>query len=155
MTAVFAASSRPTRVDERVREHERNDLGDGIPCEAHREAVEDRPLAEAERAQHLHVRLAGDVEHACPHHACDHAGRIRGDRASRQHEMRKRASEHRPVPVQYGVDHREVRIRVHRVLLELIIIPPVSARYWTHSFKTMMWLSALFGGGAGSNGYYY
>ena len=34
----------------------------------------------------------------------------------------------------------------------LIIIPPVSARYWTHSFKTMMWLSALFGGGAGAIG---
>lgn len=34
----------------------------------------------------------------------------------------------------------------------LIIIPPVSARYWTHSFKTMLWLSALFGGGAGAIG---
>ena len=34
----------------------------------------------------------------------------------------------------------------------LIIIPPVSARYWTHSFKTMMWLSALFGGSAGAIG---
>lgn len=34
----------------------------------------------------------------------------------------------------------------------LLIIPPVSARYWTHSFKTMMILSALFGGGAGAIG---
>lgn len=34
----------------------------------------------------------------------------------------------------------------------LLIIPPVSARYWTHSFKTMMWLSGLFGGIAGAIG---
>ncbi len=34
----------------------------------------------------------------------------------------------------------------------LIIIPPVSARYWTHSFKTMMWLSGIFGGMAGAIG---
>jgi len=34
----------------------------------------------------------------------------------------------------------------------LIIIPPVSARYWTHSFKRMMWLSAIFGGGSGAIG---
>ncbi|MDR4889895.1 metal ABC transporter permease [Fredinandcohnia sp. QZ13] len=34
----------------------------------------------------------------------------------------------------------------------LIIIPPVSARYWTHSFKTMMWLSGIFGGTAGAIG---
>ncbi|MEH7237598.1 metal ABC transporter permease [Bacillus sp. JJ1562] len=34
----------------------------------------------------------------------------------------------------------------------LIIIPPVSARYWTHSFKTMMWLSGIFGGVAGAIG---
>ncbi|MFS0821740.1 metal ABC transporter permease [Bacillus sp. 1P02SD] len=34
----------------------------------------------------------------------------------------------------------------------LIIIPPVSARYWTHSFKTMMWLSGIFGGAAGAIG---
>lgn len=34
----------------------------------------------------------------------------------------------------------------------LLIIPPVSARYWTHSFKTMMWLSGLFGGVAGTIG---
>ncbi len=34
----------------------------------------------------------------------------------------------------------------------LLIIPPVSARYWTHSFKTMMWLSGIFGGIAGTIG---
>lgn len=34
----------------------------------------------------------------------------------------------------------------------LLIIPPVSARYWTHSFKTMMWLSGIFGGIAGAIG---
>lgn len=34
----------------------------------------------------------------------------------------------------------------------LLIIPAVSARYWTHSFKTMMWLSAVFGGVAGAIG---
>lgn len=34
----------------------------------------------------------------------------------------------------------------------LLIIPPVSARYWTHSFKRMLLLSALFGGGAGAAG---
>jgi manganese/zinc/iron transport system permease protein len=34
----------------------------------------------------------------------------------------------------------------------LLIIPPVSARYWTHSFKHMMWLSGLFGGIAGAIG---
>nr|WP_239094206.1 iron chelate uptake ABC transporter family permease subunit [Bacillus sp. B15-48] len=34
----------------------------------------------------------------------------------------------------------------------LLIIPPVSARYWTHSFKVMMWLSALFGASAGAIG---
>ena len=35
----------------------------------------------------------------------------------------------------------------------LLIIPPVSARYWTHSFKTMMWLSGFVGcvsGGVGT-----
>lgn len=31
----------------------------------------------------------------------------------------------------------------------LIIIPPVSARYWTDHFRTMVWLSALFGGSSG------
>ncbi|RFB14866.1 metal ABC transporter permease [Bacillus sp. HNG] len=34
----------------------------------------------------------------------------------------------------------------------LLIIPPVSARYWTHSFKTMMWLSGIFGGISGAVG---
>ncbi|WP_077619606.1 metal ABC transporter permease [Bacillus sinesaloumensis] len=34
----------------------------------------------------------------------------------------------------------------------LLIIPPVSARYWTHSFKTMMWLSGIFGGISGAIG---
>ncbi|WP_150274047.1 metal ABC transporter permease [Paenibacillus tepidiphilus] len=34
----------------------------------------------------------------------------------------------------------------------LLIIPPVSARYWTQSFKRMLILSALFGGGAGAAG---
>lgn len=34
----------------------------------------------------------------------------------------------------------------------LLIIPPVSARYWTHSFKTMLWLSGVFGGVAGAVG---
>ena len=34
----------------------------------------------------------------------------------------------------------------------LLIIPPVSARYWTHSFKHMMWLSGLFGSIAGAVG---
>ncbi|WP_438350058.1 metal ABC transporter permease [Paenibacillus sp. FA6] len=34
----------------------------------------------------------------------------------------------------------------------LLIIPAVSARYWTQSFKWMLILSALFGGGAGMIG---
>lgn len=34
----------------------------------------------------------------------------------------------------------------------LLIIPPVSARYWTHSFKRMMILSAIFGGLGGAIG---
>ena len=34
----------------------------------------------------------------------------------------------------------------------LLIIPAVSARYWTHSFKVMMWLSAIFGGVSGAIG---
>lgn len=34
----------------------------------------------------------------------------------------------------------------------LLIIPPVSARYWTHSFKKMMGLSAVFGGLGGTVG---
>lgn len=35
------------------------------------------------------------------------------------------------------------------LMAALLIIPAVSARYWTHSFKWMVILSALFGGGAG------
>lgn len=35
------------------------------------------------------------------------------------------------------------------LMAALLIIPSVSARYWTHSFKWMMILSALFGGGSG------
>lgn len=38
------------------------------------------------------------------------------------------------------------------LMAALIIIPAVSARYWTHSFKVMLWLSAIFGGGAGAIG---
>lgn len=34
----------------------------------------------------------------------------------------------------------------------LLIIPAVSARYWTHSFKWMVILSAVFGGSAGMTG---
>ncbi|WP_127580080.1 metal ABC transporter permease [Paenibacillus koleovorans] len=35
------------------------------------------------------------------------------------------------------------------LMAALLIIPAVSARYWTQSFKWMLVLSALFGGGAG------
>ncbi len=38
------------------------------------------------------------------------------------------------------------------LIAALLIIPPVSARYWTHSFKTMLLLSALFGGVSGAVG---
>lgn len=38
------------------------------------------------------------------------------------------------------------------LMAALLIIPPVSARYWTHSFKKMLILSAVFGGGAGAAG---
>ncbi|PWU66649.1 metal ABC transporter permease [Gracilibacillus dipsosauri] len=38
------------------------------------------------------------------------------------------------------------------LIAALIIIPPVSARYWTHSFGKMLLLSALFGGLAGAIG---
>lgn len=34
----------------------------------------------------------------------------------------------------------------------LLIIPPVSARYWTHSFRTMLYLSGVFGGISGALG---
>lgn len=38
------------------------------------------------------------------------------------------------------------------LMAALIIIPAVSARYWTQSFKVMLLLSALFGGAAGAIG---
>jgi manganese/zinc/iron transport system permease protein len=38
------------------------------------------------------------------------------------------------------------------LMAALLIIPPVSARYWTNSFGRMVLLSALFGGGAGVMG---
>jgi len=38
------------------------------------------------------------------------------------------------------------------LMAALLIIPAVSARYWTHSFGRMLILSALFGGGAGVAG---
>ena len=38
------------------------------------------------------------------------------------------------------------------LMAALLIIPSVSARYWTHSFTWMVILSALFGGGAGMIG---
>lgn len=38
------------------------------------------------------------------------------------------------------------------LMAALMIIPAVSARYWTHSFKWMIILSALFGGGSGMFG---
>ena len=38
------------------------------------------------------------------------------------------------------------------LMAALLIIPAVSARYWTHSFSRMIILSALFGGGSGAIG---
>lgn len=38
------------------------------------------------------------------------------------------------------------------LMAALLIIPAVSARYWTNSFKTMMVLSAIFGGFSGAVG---
>lgn len=38
------------------------------------------------------------------------------------------------------------------LMAALLIIPAVSARYWTHSFKAMMGLSAAFGGVSGALG---
>ena len=38
------------------------------------------------------------------------------------------------------------------LIAALLIIPSVSARYWTHSFKWMIIISALFGGSAGAIG---
>lgn len=40
------------------------------------------------------------------------------------------------------------------LMAALLIIPAVSARYWTNAFGTMLALSALFGGGAGVAGTY-
>ncbi|GIQ66142.1 hypothetical protein PACILC2_47100 [Paenibacillus cisolokensis] len=38
------------------------------------------------------------------------------------------------------------------LMAALLIIPSVSARYWTNSFRRMVLLSALFGGGSGMGG---
>ena len=38
------------------------------------------------------------------------------------------------------------------LIAALLIIPAVSARYWTHSFKWMIMISAVFGGAAGAIG---
>src|SRR5690606_5537259 len=38
------------------------------------------------------------------------------------------------------------------LMAAMLIIPAVSARYWTKSFKTMLWLSAGFGGISGCIG---
>lgn len=38
------------------------------------------------------------------------------------------------------------------LMAALLIIPAVSAHYWTHSFKRMLILSAIFGGGSGMIG---
>jgi manganese/zinc/iron transport system permease protein len=38
------------------------------------------------------------------------------------------------------------------LIAALLIIPAVSARYWTHSFKNMIMISALFGGVSGTIG---
>ncbi|MEL3955939.1 metal ABC transporter permease [Caldifermentibacillus hisashii] len=38
------------------------------------------------------------------------------------------------------------------LIAALLIIPAVSARYWTHSFQTMVIISALFGGASGTIG---
>ncbi|MDP4097909.1 metal ABC transporter permease [Paenibacillus sp. P96] len=38
------------------------------------------------------------------------------------------------------------------LMAALLIIPSVSARYWTHSYAVMLGLSALFGGGSGIAG---
>lgn len=38
------------------------------------------------------------------------------------------------------------------LMAALLIIPAVSAHYWTYSFRNMLLLSALFGGGAGTIG---
>ena len=38
------------------------------------------------------------------------------------------------------------------LIAALLIIPAVSARYWTHSFKEMIVISAIFGGLSGAFG---
>ncbi|GAB2536634.1 metal ABC transporter permease [Gracilibacillus alcaliphilus] len=38
------------------------------------------------------------------------------------------------------------------LMAAMLIIPAVSSRYWTHSFKSMIWLSGIFGGMAGALG---
>jgi manganese/zinc/iron transport system permease protein len=38
------------------------------------------------------------------------------------------------------------------LIAALLIIPAVSARYWTHSFQAMVIISALFGGASGTIG---
>lgn len=38
------------------------------------------------------------------------------------------------------------------LIAALLIIPPVSARYWSHSFKAMLWLAAFIGGISGAVG---
>ncbi len=38
------------------------------------------------------------------------------------------------------------------LMAAMLIIPSVSSRYWTHSFRSMIWLSGLFGGIAGAVG---
>lgn len=65
-----------------------------------------------------------------------------------------------PVPVMNGlyvfglVTTIVIGIQAVGVILmaALLIIPAVSARYWTHSFKGMMVLSAVFGGFSGAFG---
>ncbi|WP_059104224.1 metal ABC transporter permease [Shouchella shacheensis] len=41
------------------------------------------------------------------------------------------------------------------LMAALLIIPAVSARYWTHSFRSMMMLSAAFGGMSGALGTFF
>lgn len=38
------------------------------------------------------------------------------------------------------------------LMAAMLIIPAVSARYWTHNFKNMLWLAAMFGGVSGAGG---
>lgn len=41
------------------------------------------------------------------------------------------------------------------LVIALLIIPPASARFWTHRLTTMAWLSALFGALAGAGGAWF